>query len=69
MRRKKDSNQRETVVNTTKRNLTQKNDAIASGRFQNLLDWDVESSKRLASFMQSKLPNVTDMFENKIMEV
>ncbi len=68
MRSKNDS-KRKTDVNAKKRNLTQKDSVVTGGRLQNLLDWDVEWSNRFASFMQSKLPGVTAMFENKFMEV
>ena len=68
MRSKSDS-KRKTDANAKKRNLTKKDSVVTGGRIQNLLDWDVEWSNRFARFMQSKLPGVTAMFENKFMEV
>jgi hypothetical protein len=69
MRSKNDS-KRKTDVNAKKRNLKSQKESVGNGgKLQNLLDWDVEWSNRFASFMQSKLPGVTAMFENKFMEV
>ncbi|EFX79639.1 hypothetical protein DAPPUDRAFT_319444 [Daphnia pulex] len=68
--RSKNNSKRKTDVNAKKRNLKSQKESVGTGgRLQNLLDWDVEWSNRFASFMQSKLPGVTAMFENKFMEI
>ncbi|KAI9558750.1 hypothetical protein GHT06_015539 [Daphnia sinensis] len=75
MRRKIKSNVKKPDVKREKRTLIanqvehDRKTNATYGIFQNVAIWDVDLSKHFASFMQTKFPGVTRMFENKFMEI